>query len=657
MGADLLHRVRATGASLLALVLIAGVFGGSATAWAEPTDAEPPAAAGLTMPWTALGLSNTINLAGPNNNEDFTVPVPFGFTVQRLTGLMHAPINFGAGFMEIRDARGQSLAAVDLPPVSSNQAVVPFDVDISAARVTASALALSFTVRQVDGAGQVCGPEQRLEVTDMAMVFAGAEPAPTTIATFFPSVLSRVTIYVPADADRVEQESALSLSSALTRLYQPQPTEITVTAQPRGAEPPPSAPLSRAIVVERGDGGLDVLKPGQPDAYLRVSGGADQVSLLVDRLQSLAQVTSARITQAGAASETDSDTLSFGQLSMSGKTETLRSSNFLVGVDRSALGKGRVDGVQVHLLASYTPVAPQDAGALVVNVNGQALYTSLLDGSGRVNAIFDIPNYVLAQRINFDFRVTYSPSVQCNATLAPLTFQLDQRSTLTMHRGGEAGAKFSSLPSEFSPDFLVGLDGSSPDQLGYAARVVVAISRLTSTRLTPRVVDLKEAAESTTGALIVADAKTLEAASLKPPIGGNGSSIQVNLPEQVRADIDRGLGSIQVLADLPRNRTVVVVTTTGDWSLVNPVFEYLAGLPDGWSNLSGNVLAAGTQGAVMDMSIGLETPSIVADSVAAEAPRDRTWIPWLGVGVICLIAIGAAALWWRRRGSRAGDVW
>ena len=159
-----------------------------------------------------------------------------------------------------------------------------------------------------------------------------------------------------------------------------------------------------------------------------------------------------------------------------------------------------------------------------------------------------------------------------------MTFQIDPRSTLTMHRGGAPLGGFTAFPSEFSPNFVVALDGSGPDQLAYAARIVAAVSRLTQTHLTPQVVGLQAAADATSGALIVANSEAIKQTSLNPPIGGDGSMVNFALPTELHVNIDGGLGSIQAFADPQRNRSVILVTTTGDWTLVDPLFSYIDGI-------------------------------------------------------------------------------
>lgn len=653
-----MSRGRLTGALASALLLLApAVFAGAlaAPAAAEPVDADVPDVAGVTLAWPALGLEPEMFL-GPNSSSSFTVPVPVGLSAARLQGTIAAPLNIDAGYLEISDSNGGLIAAVDLPPAASAQAATPIDVDISAARPRASSIGLSFTLRTQDNADRFCGPLQQLVLSDLTTVFTGTESPATTIANFFPPVLEQVTIFAPDDADAAEQQSALTLVSTLTRLYQPQRLAIRVVSQPRGAIPPPAGQLARAIVVEAGGtAGLRVENAGTPGAHLRVSGSGDelstQVSLLVNQLQTLVQTAASRVDQAGAEAAPSGDTLTFSQLGMSGRTDVLRTGSLTVGVDRSSLGTGRVDSVQVHLLADYTPVPNGDAASVIVRSDDIVVYRTALDDTGHLDATFDLDAPTFGQWINLDLALTYTPAEACGPLIAPITFQIDPRSTLTMRRGGPPLEGFGAVPSEFSPGFLVALDGTSPDQLAYAARTIAAIARLTSQQLIPQVVDLSTAADATTGALIVAESAALAQTSLNPPVGGDGTTVDLGLPTELRADFDDGLGSIQAFADRPRNRSVVLITTTDAWSLVDPLFNYLDAPGGGWSQLTGDVLAAGAAGDPTNVAIRsagevFEAPTATPDPV-------KQWLPiGIGVAAVAAVAIIAVILLAGRRRSK-----
>ncbi len=638
--------------NVLLSVMLATALGAASVANAEPLNSDPAAGPDRALPWVALGLPTDVTLVGANTNQDFTVPVPAGFTATRLRGLIHAPVDFGAGFVEIVDSRGTVLSTVNLPAVVPEQAVVPFDVDIAAAQVSNADLGLSFTVRGAARPAQErCGLGEQVMLSDLAVVFTGVEPAPTSIATFFPEVLQQLTIYTPIDADDAEQQAVLTLASAVARNYRPQTPTITVVSQPRGAAPPPAPQFTRAVVVERGDAGLEVVNPDRANVYLELTGRgnqlSDQASLVVNQLQSVAQEPTARVDSAGSSGDATPDEMTFGELNLTGETSVLRTADLAVGVDRSALGTERVDSLQVHLLATHTPVADLDSATVMVSVNGQAVHTVALDESGRVDTTFDVPGEFLGQRINFEFDPTFSPRQLCSPTIAPMTFELDPRSTLTMTRGGPAAGGFGAVPSEFSPEFLVAFDGTNPNQLDYATRVVVDIAQRTGSVLTPRVVDVNDAADAGTGALIVANSATLEPTSLRPPIGGESTETTVDLRDELRADIAGGLGSIQVFADQSRDRTVILVTTSGAWSLVEPLFGYIDELPDGWASLDGDVLAAGPQGSVAILAIG---PGEAQATPAQDADGLPVWLLiTAGCAVLVALVLGSALGWRRRR--------
>lgn len=616
-------------------------------ALAQPADPEFPGAGDLlTMPWRTLGLPDAVGILTANSSQDFLLPVPVGARAQRLRGRIDLPVDSPPGYLEIQDDQGRFLSAVDLPPAGVGRSTVPLDADISAAPVSGSSVKLSFVVRQTD-ADLRCRPRQQITVADLSTVFIGEEAAPTTVATFFPPVLERVYIYAPADADQSEQAAVLALTSALSRLYAPQRVQVAVLDQPRGAVPPAAGQRSRAVVVERGSAELAVVRGGGPGAYLRVSGRGDelsrQVSLVAGGWQALAQEPSVRVDQAGVVSEKQSATMTFRDLNMAGNTEVLGAGTLTVGADRAALGSGRIDSVQVHLLGDYTPVGADDSATLSVTVNGEARHTQALDGSGRVDATFDLPRAVLSERINLDLALTYTPHLQCSTLTAPLRFWVDPESTMTIRRGGAPSGDFDALPSEFSPEFLVAFDGTDPDQLSYAADVVGSLARLTTAPLSPRVVDLAAAVDSETSALIVARTKSLEQSALQFPLAGEGSAIDVDLPTQLRAEVGRGLGSIQTFADHPNDRTVVLVSTTAAWSLVPPVLDHLANLPGGWADLSGNVLAAGAQGIPTDLSVPVGVPEAVPE-------QSHRWVLWAGGLAVSVVVLAAGGWLLRRRG-------
>jgi len=646
-----------------ALVIIPAALAESvvAPAHAAPGDASPTDPPVLTLPGNVLGMKSQVYVA-TDNPAKLTVPVPTGLTAVRLRGTIEAPTNFDAGTLDINDSSGRLLAAIDLPPGASDRPAMPLDVALSTAAPAGSSIGLSFVLRPKfdpqNYSNAYCWPRRQLIVSDLSTVFTGVEAPTATIAGFFPPVLQRVTVYTPVDADVNEQQAALTLVSTLAQHYSNQPTVISVVSQPRGAMPPPAGPLARAVVVESGDYvGLKVENPGAPEAFLRVSGhGGElttQLSLFVNKLEMLAQVDTARVDQAGSSQGgPHGDTMTFRQLNMTGSTDVMRTASMSVGVGRTALGAPRIDGVQVHLLADYTPVAKDAAGAVVIHAGGTVVYRAVLDSSGRIDATFDLDRRQIGQYINLDMALTYTPREACGIEI-PITFEVNPQSTLTVHRGGAAIEGFAAIPSEFSPKFMVAMDGSAPNQLATAAALVAAIGRSAATPLMPQVVDVNTAAGAGVGAVIIANSAALKETSLKPPIGGDGTAIEVELPTALRASIKGGLGSIQAFADRPRNRSVLLVTTTGTWTLIDPVLKYLEGYGGDFSKLTGDVIAAGAWGDPVNLAIR------ASDNAAANAEpshsASRPLLAGAGLAVLAAVGITGVVLWRRRRGPSAAN--
>ncbi|WP_234814010.1 cellulose biosynthesis cyclic di-GMP-binding regulatory protein BcsB [Mycolicibacterium iranicum] len=655
MSRSVVARVLASVMLLIAPIALAGAVAGSASA--QPDDGGEPA--GLSVPWATLGLQSTVNLYG-DGESTFSVEVPAGLTATRLRGMIHTPLNFTTGYVEINDAEGNFVASIEVPPVAPGLVMAPFDVDITSAVVRGSSMGLTFAIRARDDGDRVCDPLPRLELSNLETVFVGAQLPVTTVANFFAPVLERITIYVATDATSAEQQAVLTLSSALARLYASKPLAIGVVSQPRGTAPPPAAGLDRAILVETGDAGLSVENAAAPNAYLRISGDdeglSEQVSLIASQLQPLAQAGKARVDQAGSPAAATPDTMTFKELNVgSEKTDVLGTNGLQVGIQRTSLGP-RFNNIKVNLLADYTPIPERDAASIVIRAEGLVVYRAPLDESGHLDATFELNSTELQQQwIDLEFALTYTPEQACGPLVAPITFQIDPRSTLTMQRGGPPLGGFGAFPSEFSPDFLVAFDGSGPNQLDYAARAVASMARLNKAEITPQVVDLATAADATSGALIVANADSLKQTSLSPPVSGDGSIVNFALPSELKVDLDGGLGSIQAFADPQRNRSVVLVTTTSDWSLVAPLFSYIDGSTGDWSQLTGDVLAAGAAGTPTNVAIRTADSVFEPALTAASGPARHTSYVVAGVVAALIVVVWIAYLVIRRRRNRSTD--
>ena len=84
---------------------------------------------------------------------------------------------------------------------------------------------------------------------------------------------------------------------------------------------------------------------------------------------------------------------------------------------------------------------------------------------------------------------------------------------------------------------------------------------------------------------------------------------------------------------------MVLISTTNDWRLVDPLFDYIEGQPGGWSALSGDVLAAGAAGVPTNVTV-----RAVGDDGSAQAPSTGEQPKWVHLAAIAGGLVVVAAL-------------
>ena len=121
---------------------------------------------------------------------------------------------------------------------------------------------------------------------------------------------------------------------------------------------------------------------------------------------------------------------------------------------------------------------------------------------------------------------------------------------------------------------------------------------------------------------------------------------------QIRLAIPDGLGTIQAFSQ--NSRTVVLVSTSGSWELVDPLFAYLDDQQGDLANLRGDVLVAGRAGQPELMTVRADGPQAEVDQVGT------SWVMWLGISaavVAIAVLVAVAIMLYRRRfGGSSGPA-
>ena len=605
-------------------------------------DPTAPAPDALVLGWRQLGLSDTLEIdaTAPATVE---APTPPGLAPVRITGEIGSPLG-GAGRIDIMDRGGSSVGTIAVPP---DGATAPFTVDIAAAAPSPGPLKLSFVHRGTERPTAGCTESAPVTLSKLATTYSGPAPALRTVADFLPDYLDQITILIGPEPSLAQQQAALNLVAKLTHLYRPMPVRIDVDTS---AAPPAvgDSRTRRTIAIREGDQpGVAVENTGSPAAVMVISGsGAEltqQVELFTDRRFEIAQTPTAAITSVTKTVPTSTDTLSFAELGITAQTSLMGTDTLYVGFDTTKFGLGQLDGAQFRLIAEYTPVISGE-GSVVVRSGSDILASGVLDRSGVTELSGDIPAANITSTIGMALEIRYAP-VGGECAFGGMTFSIDPASTITAVPGGKNRGGFAMLPMAFTPELDVAIE--RPDQIRYAAQAINLIGRQASVPLQPSLASLDEAAKRGTGLLAVTSGEQLQRLGLRPPLSlPEAGAVAVNGATVTDIDLGGSLGVVQAFSH--NGRVVLAIDSTGGPQAADRSLDYIRGLDGGWSALTGDVVAAGDAGEVVNLSM------TTRQAIAPPVSDGWRWWTWSTLGLIAvgLPTLAGVVLVRRRRAQR-----
>lgn len=628
--------------ALVVPLAIVGAVAGQTALRPGPVASAEPYVSAVTEPnvtpaigWSQLGLPERLDLIGSNQSVDAYVPVPEGIGPSFLTGQIGSVVNVIDGRVDVLDAQGVVLGSILLP---AGVSTVPFSVDISAARVTDGKAPLSFILREHNPPTTSCSQPPSLSLSQLAATFSGPTPDPTTVAGFLPGYLDQIVINVGPDPSENQQQAALDLVAGLTHLYRPMPVNISVATS---ADRPPTVGMSTRVIDIRDSqrAGITVENPGTPNAVLAITGAGDelmqQVDLLADRRIGLAQTTSAVVLSARTDIAQSTNIKTFDQLGMTGSTSVLGTSTLYAGFDVGAFGVGPISNATVHLKAKYTPIVGGE-GSILIRSGSTVLATHSLDNSGVLDVTGDIPAESITSNVGMALELRYVPRQECAPMNDRMTFTLDPGSTVAVTPGTHNRGGFPILPMAVTPEFDVAID--SAEHLPYAAQAINLMGQQTAVTLRPRLTTFADAAASSTALLAVTGSDELARAQMNAPLRPGGpNTVDVNGSTATDVDLNGALGVVQAFTD--NGRTVLAISGSGDWSLVNASFDYIRALPNRWASLTGDVVATGAAGETVNLTVR------EGGGLVNEYPGDGwKWWAWLTLAMAAC-AVVTTAIW------------
>lgn len=620
-----------------------------AAAGAEPDPAaEPGAAAAQLVGLAQFGRPETLELRDGNTAATLTIPVPAGMTVAAVSGRIGSAVNLTTGRIDVLDGRGN---AVDSIGLDADRPTAEFAVDTAAATADDGVMTLNFFLRAANPPSDTCAPTPSATLTGLAATIAGRPPDPSTVADFLPAHLDAITIATGPNPTPDQQQAALTLTAMLTRSYRPIPLRVEVDTSglvPLGGNG--STGVRRVIVIqEAAEAGIAVRAPGTPEAVLVISGRgaqlADQIAMFIDRRLALAQTASATIRSAAGLVTPTNSIMTFEQLGIANSASFTGSTTMYAGFDGAAFAAGPIAAATVDLRARYTPVA-DDKASVLVKAGTSVVATRRLDTSGVLDLRFEVPPQTIASDVGMALELQYFPAGgRGGGGCAPLsdrmTFALDPQSTVEVNPGPAGAGGFKALPAGFTPEFAVAVE--RPDLIRYATAAINLISQRTGTLLRPQLTGPEEAATSGMPVLAVTAARDLADLGMQPPIRtGRDGQVEVDGSAETGALIDGPLSLVQSFTD--DGRTVLEIEVPDRPELADATFAYIRELDNGWSSLTGDVVATGAAGDTVNLTVRADRP------VPGRSPDKPEWkwaaLASLGVGAATAILVT------RRRAQR-----
>jgi hypothetical protein len=560
-----------------------------------------------------------------------------------ITGEVLSPTG-AAGRIDVLDSGGSTLGNIAL---TGDGVTAPFTVDIAAAGPLPGPLKLSFVQRGTASPADGCAGSAPVTLTKLATTYTGPAPALRTVADFLPDYLDQITIAVGPEPSLDEQQAALTLVAELTALYRPMPVRIDVDTS---ATPPPAGDsrTRRTISIQAGDRPvLAVENPDSPAAVLVISGSdtelTQQVELFTDRRFELAQNPTAAVTSVTKTMPTPTDTMSFAELGITAQATVMGTDTVYVGFDTTKFGVGQLDGAQFRLITEYTPVTAGE-GTVIVRSGSDILASGVLDRSGVTELSGEIPAANISSTIGLALEIRYTPAGgEC--AFGGMTFSIDPTSTITAVPGAKNRGGFTMLPMAFTPELDVAIE--RPDQIRYAAQAINLMGQQSAVTLQPTITSLDEAAKRGVGLLAVASGEQLQRVGMRSPLLMSGARA-VGVNGATVTDIDPG-GTLGIVQTFSHNeRVVLTIDSTGSAELADRTLDSIRGLDGGWSALAGDVVATGTSGKVVNLTM--------AAGSALEPPVHRGWhiLTWASIALAAaaLPAIAAIQLFRLRRARR-----
>ncbi len=618
---------------------------------ASPATAPASAPAdSTTLALPELGSSDTIRFDARANTSSSTISfvIPRGLVPTSLNATVELPVSLRFGYMTVTQD-GRTISRLALPVDDRAPMVIP----LAGLEFYDGWASITLTATALPREDAYCwDPQTPIRLVNGSVTFTGREVAPSTVAEFLPPTLRRVAIAMPTTPSMAEAEAAVQLAAAMTTKYGWQNTAIDVVPLPNAATalPEPAPPRERQIIVKEGpEPGLALQPTAGLPALLITGPGAEltnQTRLLTDDSLQFAlspkAVAGPLITvQRPVRENTTLAKLNQNRLS----AESLRP-EVDVTLDQSMFAQP-LEGMRVHLLGSYTPLAGNFNGEVTAEILGEVVDRWPVNDEGTIDRWVDIPDRLLQRSTVLKIRLhTTGDPGNCNDYLN-LMLRIDGSSEVEAKRASPpVPPGFRSLPQALMPRVQIGIGPNTFGDTVRAAKIIVGLQRNSAIPLVTAVSTLEQAIASGESAILVSPDGWTDG-SLTLPFSADLGTITIEAfsesgdPATLTLDPSIKYGSLQTIFD--GQRTVLVATSNGASAQLDELLRWLSDKRGRWSDLQGRAIIS------VPGSEPVTVPNRRTDlpeerQSAGGGQSGQSWIWWAAGAIAVLSMIGAVVI-------------
>jgi hypothetical protein len=596
---------RASVAAVVALSVLAVLLGATASG-ADEVDDALASEQGRTevqrldgdrwvIPFRATEIGAALRLSGATSESIVTLPVINGTEPVALRAMLTVSPDVDSGYLEYQGPGVQS-RLLDFAGLGGRPVDQPVELDLRGMQPTNGQLRLTIRsrLRSTDPGCVTSLLGEWAELREGGLVLEGTEVPPSSVASFLPKLLERLTIAVPTEPTTAESTAALRIALYAQRSAIGRNPQVEVVRLESAAAVPdvPFVSGERTVVVsDAAEPGARVVPTPAGGVVLVVGGDPQDMDrtsdALVSRIGRLAVGGDVDVERfdpdgldgavpeglppADTPEEGDPTTttipaglepgdpslrdteFTFDDLGLGGERVTgLGRLELPISIDQASLG-GPTSSVNLEIVGALTPIAKGADATMSVLVDGvmvQSVNLADFEGEedpdgvvepGRFTVDAEIPEDMLGRTASVTILVDYSPAGgECRPGDIPFMFQVDPvASKLVIDPGQGLPPGFERFPQTLLPDFQVALDRYDTDRLELSLRLVMALQRVAPVALDGTYTSIDDAIESDRAAVLVAEG-TPDLLAAAPLLSTDPMSLtDGQRVERLRLDVDQ----------------------------------------------------------------------------------------------------------------------